>query len=127
MKKFFAEVIFWSHVAIVGFWYALFLVPSSWWPGKIEFHFFFTIAIVAHQFLWGLVIMPWTKRYRMVCILTTPMQFLRGQSISDSKNYDHSWTAELIGRSGVTVPHWFATLLTFGILTAVTIQYFFFR
>lgn len=126
-KKFFAEVIFWTHVLIVGFWYALFLVPTSIWAEKITFHFYFTLGIVGHQFLWGAVIMPWTKKYRMVCALTTPMQILRGQSISDPKNYDHSFTAEFLKRRGISVPHKASTILTFIVLTVVTIQFFFFR
>ena len=126
-KRFFAEVIFWMHVLIVGFWYALFVVPTSLWSDKITFHFYFTIGIVGHQFLWGAVIMPWTKKYRMVCALTTPMQILRGQSIADPKNYDHSFTAEFLKRMGISVPHKASTILTFIVLTAVTIQFFFFR
>lgn len=126
-KKFLAEGIFWTHVLIVGFWYALFIVPTSVWADKITFHFYFTIGIVFHQFLWGAVIMPWTKRYRMVCILTTPMQILRGQSIADPKNYDHSFTTEFLKRSGISVPHKVSTILTFSILIVVAIQFFFFR
>lgn len=126
-KRFFAEVIFWMHVLIVGFWYALFLVPTSLWADKITFHFYFTLGIVFHQFVWGAIIMPWTKKYRMVCILTTPMQTLRGQSISDPKNYDHSITLEFLKRRGISVPHKASTILTFIVLTVVTIQFFFFR
>lgn len=122
-----AEAIFWMHIVIVLFWWGLFLVPSSWWPGKISFHFFFTLGIVAHQFLWGALLMPWTKKFRMVCALTTPMQLLRGEKISDPKNYDHSFTKEFLGKTGFTVPHRFATILTFTILVLVSIQYFFFR
>ena len=126
-KRFFGELIFWAHIIIVGFWYVLFLVPTSLWADKIAFHFYFTLGIVGHQFLWGAAIMPWTKRYRMVCILTTPMQILRGQNISDPKNYDHSFTAEFIKRAGIKVPHKASTILTFTILVIVTIQFFFFR
>ena len=126
-KRFFGELIFWAHIIIVGFWYALFLVPTSLWADKITFHFYFTLGIVGHQFLWGAAIMPWTKRYRMVCILTTPMQILRGQNISDPKNYDHSFTTEFIKRVGFKVSHKVSTILTFTILTIVTIQFFFFR
>lgn len=115
------------HVAIVLFWWGLFLVPTSWWPNKISFHFYFSLGIVIHQFLWGAAIMPWTKKFRMVCVLTTPMQLLRGQKISDSQNYDHSWTQEAFRRMHMTIPHWFTTVLTFSVLTLVSIQYFFFR
>ena len=126
-KRFFAEVIFWMHVLIVGFWYALFLVPTSLWADKITFHFYFTLGVVGHQFLWGAVIIPWTRKYRMVCVLTTPMQIFRGHSIADPKNYDHSFTLEFLKRLGISVPHKASTILTFIILTVVTIQFFFFR
>lgn len=126
-RLFFAELLFWTHVAIVLFWWGLFLVPTSWWPNKISFHFYFTLGIVFHQFLWGFLLMPWTKKFRMVCALTTPTQLLRGQKISDSKNYDHSFMKELFGKTRITIPNRFATLLTFTNFTLVSIQYFFFR
>jgi len=127
MRKFFSDFIFLLHALFVIFWYGLFFVPLSLWSGKISFHFFLTLAIVGNQFLWGFLIMPWTKKYRMVCFLTTIMQLLRGQKISDPKNYNHSFTKEFFGKTGLNIPHRGATLLTFTILTVVTIQYFFFR
>src|SRR3990167_11157571 len=115
MRKFFAETIFWLHFVIVAFWYGLFFLPSfrSPWGDKITFHFWFTVAVVGHQFVWGALIMPWTRKFRMVCILNTPMQLLRGQKISDSKNYDHSFFKELVGKNGIKIPHSFSTALTF--------------
>lgn len=123
-KKFLADVVFWSHLGGGIFWYGLFLVPTSWWPEKITFHFFFTLAIVGHQFLWGLVIMPWSGRYRTVCALTTFLQLLRGKKISDPENYDHSFTLEFIRKFHIRVPHWVATAMNFGVVTLVSIQYF---
>ncbi len=122
-----AEALFWLHVAIVAFWYSLFFVPSFLWPwgDKISFHFWFTIGIVFHQFAWGAIIMPWTKKYRMVCGLTTLMQLLRGKDIADPKNYDHSFMQELFGKTGVTIPHRLTTIITLSILTVVSIQFFF--
>jgi hypothetical protein len=105
IRLFLANVLFWLHFIIGSVWFGLFLVPSSVWSDKITFHFYLTIIIVAHQFLWGLIIMPYTRKFRMVCILTTPMQLLRGQKISDPKNYDHSWFKELFGKKGIQIPH----------------------
>ena len=122
-----ADFIFWLHVLIVAFWWGLLLVPSSLWPNKISFHFYFTLGIVLHQFLWGFLLMPWTQKFRMVCMLTTPMQLLRGEKLSDPKNYDHSFMKEMFGKTGLVVPHRFATFLTFTLFTIVSIQYFFFR
>ncbi|MDO8470930.1 MAG: hypothetical protein Q7S63_03140 [bacterium] len=126
-RLFLAEFIFWAHVLIVAFWWGLLFVPSSWWPEKIAFHFYFTLGIVFHQFLWGFLLMPWTKKFRMVCALTTPMQLLRGDNLSDPKNYDHSFMKEMFGKTGLTVSNRLATILTFTILTIVSIQYFFLR
>jgi len=126
-RLFFAWVLFWTHFIIGVFWFGLFLVPSSVWPGKITFHFYLTVAIVVHQFIWGLVIMPWTHKFRMVCILTTPMQLLRGQEISDPKNYNHSWFKELVGKGGIQIPHAVSTLITFSTLALITYQFIFLR
>ena len=125
MKLLLANVLFWIHFVIGSIWLGLFLVPNSLWPEKITLHFYLTVFIVAHQFLWGLILMPWTKKFRMVCILTTPMQILRGQKISDPKNYNHSFFKELVGKNGIKIPHAVSTLITFSALAIVTFQYFF--
>lgn len=122
-----ADFLFWAHFLIGSLWLGLFLVPSSVWADKITFHFYFTVLLVFHQFLWGWLIMPWTKKFRMVCILTTPMQLLRGQKISDPKNYEHSFFKELVGKNGIHIPHSLSTILTFSALSLVTYQYFFLR
>lgn len=126
-KLFLADILFWTHVVIVAFWFGLFLVPSSVWHDKITFHFYLTVVIVVHQYLWGLAIMPWTHKFRMVCILTTPMQLLRDQKISDPKNYNHSFFKELVGKGGIKIPHSISTIFTFAILALVTYQFLFLR
>jgi hypothetical protein len=125
IKSFLANILFWIHFIIVTIWFGLFLVPISIWHDKIVFHFYLTVVIVAHQLLWGLILMPWTKKFRMVCVLTTFMQLLRGQKISDPKNYDQAWLKELIGNKAIIIPHTFSTIITFSILALVTFQYFF--
>jgi hypothetical protein len=122
-----ADVLFWIHFAIVAMWAWLFLVPTSVWPDRITFHFYLTVLIVTHQFIWGFIIMPWTKKFRMVCALTTFMQLLRGQAISDSKNYEHSWFKEFLGNQGIKIPHAVSTLFAFSILALVTYQFLFLR
>jgi hypothetical protein len=126
-RLFLANFLFWLHFIIVTIWLGLFLVPSSVWHDKITFHFYLTVVIVAHQFLWGLIIMPWTKKFRMVCFLTTFMQLLRGEKISDPKNYDQAWLKELVGNQGIKIPHAFSTIVTFSTLSLVTFQFFFLR
>jgi len=126
-KLLLADLLFGLHFMIGTVWLGLFLVPISVWQDKITFHFYLTLVIVAHQFLWGLIIMPQTHKFRMVCLLTTPMQLLRGQKISDPKNYDHSFFKELVGIQGIQIPHAISTAITFSALTLVTFQYFFLR
>lgn len=126
-KLFLANLLFWIHFITVTIWFGLFLVPSSVWHDKIIFHFYLTILIVGHQLLWGLILMPWTHKFRMVCVLTTPMQLLRGQKISDPKNYDQTWLKEVIGKQGVKIPHTFSTIITFSAVILVTLQFFFSR
>jgi len=127
MRNLLAKAIFLIHSLVVIFWIGLLFVPNNIWPDKINFHFYLTLFIVINQFLWGLIILPWTKDYKMVCFLTTINQLLRGKSISDEENYKHSFLKELFGKAGITVSHRFSTILTFTILTIVTIQYLFFR
>lgn len=125
MRNFFAKIIFLVHVVIVLVWWGLFFVPASHWPEKIIFHFYLTMIIVTHQIIWGFLILPWTGKYRIVCILTTLTQLLRGQSISDDRNYDHSFTRELLGKVRIKkLPHRFSAMMAFVILIIVSIQYF---
>jgi hypothetical protein len=124
MKDFFVKLFLLIHTLFIVFWWGLFFVPRHWWPGKIAFHFYLTIFVVMQQLVWGFVIMPWTKKYRMVCFLTTLTQILRGQNISDSDNYNHSFMRELFGRFGFNLPHRAAGIITFAILFVITLEYF---
>lgn len=122
-----ADILFWMHVVIVFVWLGLFLVPISIWNDRITYHFYLNATIVGHQLLWGLMIKPWTQKFRMVCILTTPMQLLRGDKISDPKNYDHSFFKELAGKGGIQIPHKVSTIVTLCAFFLSTFQYFFLR
>jgi len=125
MRDIFAKIVFLIHVLIIVVWWGLFFVPVYYWPKKINFHFYLTLFIVIQQIMWGFLIIPWTKKYRMVCFFTTLTQLLRGQSISDDKNYDHSFTRELLGKFGIKrLPHRFSAYLALFILMIVSIQYF---
>lgn len=127
LRNFLTNFVYWLHFAIGGVWYGLFLVPSTLWPGRIPFHFFMTMAIVGHQFLWGAMLIPWTKRYRTVCILTTILQLLRGKDIKDPENYNHSLTVETIKKVRIKIPHAAAIFLNFLVFIVVSIQYFLYR
>ena len=127
MRRFFAEIIFWLHIVIILVWLILFAIPTSLWPDRITFHFYYSIVIVAHQFIWGAIIMPWTKKYRMACLLTTIMQVLRRIKVSDPRNYEHSFVRELFARAGIKIPTIVVTIFTLTIFVAVIIQFCLFR
>lgn len=125
LKETLSRIIFLFHAVFVFFWYGLFLVPESLFPNKVSFHFYLTVLVVVQQFLWGFLIMPWTRKYRMVCIATTINQLLRGERVSDPKNYDYSFNQELFKKIGITIPHRATTLITFVVLALVSLRYFF--
>lgn len=127
VKKAAAEAFFWLHFVLVAVWFGLFLVPASLWAGKASFHFYFITAAVAVQFLWGFALLPVTKKYRMVCPLTTAMQLLRGYPVADERNNNHSCIKEFFGRLGMKVPKKAVTISTFASLGAVAVQHFFLR
>jgi hypothetical protein len=127
MRKLFTNFILSMHLAISLFWFSLFLVPLGWWSGKISFQFFLGLIIFGHQVIWGATIYPWTKKYQMVCFLTTIAQILQGKKISDPKNYGHSFTSELFNKIGLNFSHRILTILGFIVLTTISVQYFFFN
>lgn len=127
IKQVLAELVFWLHFIMVAVWFGLFAVPTSLWAGKVIFHFWFITTFIALQFLWGLALMPLTKKYHMVCPLTTAMQLLRGYPVADARNNNHSFIKEFFGRLGMKVPKKAVTASTFASLAAVAIRYFFFK
>ncbi|MBI3089010.1 MAG: hypothetical protein HYY99_02015, partial [Candidatus Colwellbacteria bacterium] len=111
MRVFVVNTLFTLHFLIVVVWIGLFFVPLNWWPDKILFHFYLTIIIIGHQIIWGLLIYPLTKELRMVCILTTFMQLLRGERIASRSNYQHAFIAEVLQRAGIKDANRPATVL----------------
>ncbi|MFA5355314.1 MAG: hypothetical protein WC302_01055 [Candidatus Paceibacterota bacterium] len=123
MRKVLGETVFFFHIIFGIFWYSLFLVPETVFPDRVSFHFYLSLLVVFHQFVWGFLIWPWTRKYRMVCILTTITQALKGESLSDPKNYDHSFSRELFGKMGIRISNRTSTYLTFLIFTLASLQY----
>lgn len=121
------KILFLGHLIFVVFWVGLFFVPTSFGSEKISFHFYLTLIVVLQQFIWGAVLFPWTKKYKMICFLTTIMQLARGYKLSNPKNYNHSFVSEGFKDLGIKVPKIAVTIFTFTILIVVTTQFFFFR
>ncbi len=125
MRKKLAKVIYLAHVGVVAIWWGLFFVPLSWWTDRVFFNFYLSLFIVIHQILWGLIIMPRTKKYHMVCILTTINQVLCGKDIADNENYNHTFAKENLAR--IKVPNRLSTIITFSVLALAVFQYIHFR
>jgi hypothetical protein len=123
MTKFLNKFIYLSHWGFGVFWCSLLFLPATWWPEKITFNFFFSITIIGHQLLWGIFIKLRTGKFRPTCILTTITQKLRGFSLTSPENYEYSFTKEMFGRIGISVPQVVVRLLALAIFMTATIQY----
>ena len=118
------EVVFWVHLPIVVLWFGLFLVPTSVWPGRITFHFWFIASLLVVQFLWSVAVY---HKLDIVCPLTTLMQWLRGYPVYDTRNYGHSFIAELLERLDLKLSFQVVNIVLLGTLILVIIQYVWFR
>jgi len=127
MAKLLSKFVCLSHCGVGFVWFGLFFLPTAWWPDRISFHFFFSATIIGHQFLWGAFIKLRTGKFHPTCLLTTVTQKLRGWAVSTPQNYNYSFTQEIFERVGIPMPQRAVRLLASGILTVVTVQYFFFR
>lgn len=119
------EILFWLHLPVVVMWVGLFFIPSSIWPGKITFHFWFIVCIFTSQLLWGLVLLPLRRRLGFgVCPLTTLTQYVRGYPVRDPRNYDHWFLDEMCERWNMRLPHRIIQTIFLGTITLICIQYF---
>jgi hypothetical protein len=125
MKKtsFLIESIYWLHLIIIILWFGLFFIPSCLWPGKTAFHFWFIMIITGVQFLWGLFMMPYTRRIGIICPLTTVMQKLRGFPIISMENLGHSYIVEILKRFNIKLSHKVIDIILLITIVIVSIQY----
>lgn len=124
-KKLAVNFLYLLHLIVVILWFGLFLVPRSLWPGRIAFHFWFIFIFMLIQMVWGVAMMPYMKKYRIVCPITTLMQYLRGWPINDKKNFDHSFIREFLAHLKIKAPYGSIGLVNYLSLGLITIQYFF--
>lgn len=122
MKKVISYVIFWIHVAIFITWVGLFFVPTSIWPGRVLFHFWFISLFVLSQLITGAVLMKRMHKFRIVCPLTSLMQYLRGYEFDNPKNYDHSFVREFARKFKIKIPYGVVGLFIFLSLWIVILQ-----
>ncbi len=123
-RKEFAEIIFWLHLVILIVWFALFFVPTSIWPGRIVFHFWYVALFVLSELITGAIFMKGMHKFRIVCPLTALMQYLRGYKINDPLNYDHSFVREFAERLNIKIPYGVVGFFIFLSLAIIIFQYF---
>ena len=101
-RRILINFIFYLHFIVFLLFPLGFLIPSSIWPARIEYHFWYNFSLFLLFYLWGLV---WTIKFRnkiySICILDTITQKLRGYSMWDPQNYDHSFVEELLSKFGL--------------------------
>ena len=122
-RRFLIEFIYWSHLIIIILWFGLFFIPSCLWLGKIAFHFWFIMIVTGIQFLWGLFMMPHTKRISIICPLTTVMQKLRGFPVKSMENLGHSYIVEILKRFNIKLSHKVIDIILLITIVIVSIQY----
>jgi len=120
MNKLLQEIVFWIHLPIVAAWFGLFIVPTSIWPGRVTFHFWYIVILLIVQFLWSAIVF---KKKDIICPLTTWLQWLRGYDLTDEKNFSHSFIAELFKRLKVKISFKAVNYLLLGTLILATILY----
>ena len=126
-KKILTNIIFWLHFPIVIIYFGLFFIPKSLWKDNITFHFWYVMIIFLIQIIWGTVIYPKTKKIEIICPLTTLMQRLRGYEIENERNYNHSFTSELLEKLKIKLKYNIVSVIIMFSILIVVIQYFFFN
>ncbi len=119
-RKILIQIIFWLHLPIVILLFSLFFVPTSIWPKRVIFHFWYMISITTIQFLWSTIIF---KKFDIICPLTTIMQSLRGYKLKDKKNYGHSFIAEFLRKLKINVSYKTINIILIITLIIISAQY----
>jgi len=122
-KKHLINFIYWIHLPFVLVWLGLFFVPSSIWEHKIKFHFWYASSLVIIQFLWALYLRPVTKKFGIICPLTSMMQYLRGYPLQSPKNYSHTYIAEVSNRIHVKINNKTVNVLTLITFLIIVFQF----
>jgi hypothetical protein len=108
---------------MVAGWATLFLVPSRAWDEKVKFHFMITLIVVIHQVLWGFILSLYTKRFDLVCILTTLTHMARGEKFTTDLNYVYKWSTEFCSRIGLELSPRLAGTIVLSGLMIVSVQF----
>lgn len=118
---FWANFIWYIHLAIVLIALGLFFIPLNYLPNKIIWHFYFLWSIIFFQITAGLIYLNKTKSFQFVCPLTAIEKHL-------VKKHPHKHVGEsCIGdfcAERIGLPKWISTICVIIALTLVTLQYF---
>ena len=86
------------HIIFFISWVGLFFIPTSVWPNRIFYNFWYVLGIILLSFIWGNFIRRYNKNGNLfVCPLTTMTQYLRGYGIKDETNNNHLFLSEILG------------------------------
>ena len=111
------------HFPICVFWFALFFIPVSFWPGRIAFQFWYAMGMVGLEFVWGALVF---KKAAPICPLTTWMQSIRGYPLKDKRNYLHSYFYEIFHRFKIPMTKGQVEALLKTTFVLIIVQYFVF-
>ena len=114
------------HLMIVVTLLGLFFVPKSLVPQINSIHLSYTLWVALSQAFWGVLMIKIKKRFTIVCPLTTMMQYLRGYSPTDARNYEHSFIVEFLDRYNSSLTHKTINIMMYVILGLVVARYLWF-
>ena len=123
MNKLLEFTTYWVHIFFILSVILIFFIPLSVWPDKLAFHFWYMLRIIGSEVLWGLVMFPKTKKFNLICPLTTIMQHARGFPLDNARNYKHSFIAELLESAGMKVSFGAVSLFLLVLLGIITLRY----
>ena len=117
---FWADLIWYSHFAIVLIAVFLFFIPESVWPNRVAFHFYYLWGVIAIQFITGLIYLPKIKKFHFVCPITALEKHLIKRH--PHKHVGESCIADFCAEK-LGLPKWLGTTGVLIALAMITLQY----
>ncbi|NQV91780.1 hypothetical protein HQ489_04875 [Candidatus Woesearchaeota archaeon] len=121
-KDFWIKFMYVTHIPITAFWFVLFVIPTSIWPERMIFQFWYALWLVGGQVSWGILIFG---KFKSICPMTTVMQLLRGYDIKDERNYDHGFIAEFFEDMGIPLSRKGTSVILNMSFLVIVLQYMF--
>ncbi|MBT3835962.1 hypothetical protein HOD05_01350 [Candidatus Woesearchaeota archaeon] len=121
-KDFWIKFLYVTHIPVTIFWFALFVVPTSIWPYRMDFQFWYALWLVGGQVTWGVLMF---RKLQSICPMTTVMQLLRGYDLKDKRNYEHGFIAEFFEDMRFPISRKGTSILLNVSFVIIVLQYFF--